>query len=193
MKAAHRLWFAALLGGCACSVSAHTGHGTASLFAGLVHPLGFDHLLAMVAVGAWSVAALPAGRRLAGPAVFMLGLLAGAACGAAGVGWSLVEVGIAASVAVFGAMLFAPRALPAPIGLAMVGVAALLHGLAHGAELPAGAAFGGYATGFLGATAMLHGLGLGIGKWMTGARQWLWRVAGAGLGSAGLLLLLMRA
>ena len=48
------------------AAQAHTGHSTESLFAGLAHPLGLDHLLAMVAVGTWSAVALPAGRR--GPA-----------------------------------------------------------------------------------------------------------------------------
>ena len=39
------------------TAAAHTGHGTESLFEGLAHPLGLDHLLAMVAVGVWSAAA----------------------------------------------------------------------------------------------------------------------------------------
>jgi len=34
---------------------AHAGHGTASLWAGLLHPLsGAGHVLAMVAVGLWA-------------------------------------------------------------------------------------------------------------------------------------------
>ena len=50
---------------------AHTGHDTATLFAGLAHPLGLDHLLAMVAVGLWSAAAFGGKQRLAGPATFV--------------------------------------------------------------------------------------------------------------------------
>ena len=33
------------------TASAHTGHGSESLLQGLAHPLGLDHLLAMVTVG----------------------------------------------------------------------------------------------------------------------------------------------
>ncbi|HEX6363908.1 MAG TPA: HupE/UreJ family protein, partial [Albitalea sp.] len=86
-----------------------------------------------MAAGLWSAVALPAGRRLAGPLAFMLALLAGAAAGALAGAPPLVELGIAASVVVFGALLVAPRALPASAGLAWIAVAALLHGLAHGA------------------------------------------------------------
>ena len=52
------------------AAQAHPGHGASGFADALAHPfLGLDHLLAMVAVGAWSAAALPAGRRIAGPAV----------------------------------------------------------------------------------------------------------------------------
>jgi len=44
------------------AAQAHTGHGTAGVYDGLIHPFGLDHLLAMVAVGLWSVSALPASR-----------------------------------------------------------------------------------------------------------------------------------
>ena len=48
------------------------------------------------------------------------------------------------------------------LGAALVAVFALLHGHAHGAELPAHAAAATYAAGFALATALLHGLGLGV-------------------------------
>jgi len=51
----------------ATTASAHTGHGTHSLLNGLSHPLGLDHLLAMVAVGTWSAVALQGARRWAWP------------------------------------------------------------------------------------------------------------------------------
>jgi hydrogenase/urease accessory protein HupE len=49
---------------CALSTSAnaHTGHGTQSLMEGLAHPFGADHLLAMLAVGIWSVSACRSDR-----------------------------------------------------------------------------------------------------------------------------------
>ena len=52
------------------AAQAHPGHGASSFADAFAHPFsGLDHLLAMVAVGAWSAAALPIGRRVAGPAV----------------------------------------------------------------------------------------------------------------------------
>ncbi|MDP1645306.1 MAG: HupE/UreJ family protein, partial [Thiobacillus sp.] len=61
------------------SAHAHTGHGAEGFISGIVHPfMGLDHLLAMVAVGIWSVAVLPKAFRLAGPMVFLAMLLVGA-------------------------------------------------------------------------------------------------------------------
>jgi urease accessory protein len=189
MKTSERLLFGALLVGGCTAASAHAGLGSQSLLAGLVHPFGADHLLAMLAVGVWSAVALPAGRRVVGPAVFMLGLLLGAGMGAAGWAWPVMDPGVALCVVSFGAMLAVPRAMPVPLGLATIGAAALVHGLAHGAELPPGAGFAGYAAGFLATTAMLHGAGLGMGRAMARAHDWAWRLAGAALGAAGLLML----
>jgi urease accessory protein len=182
------LSFAALLGA-ATLASAHTGHGTHSLFEGLSHPLGADHLLAMVAVGLWSALALRGSQRWQAPATFLAAMTAGAAAGAAGLSLPGTESGIALSVSVFGVMLLAGQRLPQRAGLVLIAVAAALHGLAHGAELPLGASFGAYAAGFLATTALLHAAGLGLGGLLGAARQTVWRVAGAGLGVAGLLLL----
>ena len=193
MKTSGRLVLGALLAGAYTAASAHTGHGALGLLDGLAHPFGPDHLLAMLAVGMWSAVALPAGRRAIGPAVFMLGLLLGAAMAAAAQAGSPAglptQIGIATSVLVFGAMVAAPRAAPLPLGLALVGVAAVLHGLAHGAEVPPGASFAGYAAGFLATTAVLHVAGLGIGRAMARAHAMAWQAAGAALGATGLLLL----
>lgn len=189
MQNLSRLGLALALSSASFAAAAHTGHDSTGLLAGLGHPFGLDHLLAMVAVGLWSAVALPAGRRWAGPAVFMLGLLAGALAGLFGVATPLAEAGIAASVVLFAAMLLAPRALPLAQGLGLLAAAASLHGLAHGAALPAGASFAGYAAGFLLTTAALHGAGLGLGRTLASAQAWAWRAVAAGLGGAGLLLL----
>lgn len=173
---------------------AHPGHGALGLLDGLAHPLGADHLLAMVAVGLWAAAALPAGRRLAAPAAFMASLLAGAAAGAAGLSLALVEPAIAASVLLLATMLALPGRIASGPGLLLVALAGSLHGLAHGAELPAGASFAAYAAGFLGSTALLHGLGLMAGQallaWQRSAARLLaWRLTAASLALAGLALL----
>lgn len=171
---------------------AHTGHGTLSLAEGLVHPLGADHLLAMLAVGVWSVSALPARQAWQGPGIFMLALVASAALGACGVTVPFLEHAIALSVTLFGVMLvLATRPMPKALGLGLVAVAACLHGLAHGAETPP-TGFAGYAAGFLLATVVLHlggvGIGLGIRHWLEDRSATVLGAVGGMLGGAGLYL-----
>ncbi len=164
------------------AAQAHTGHGTSSLLDGLSHPFGLDHLLAMVAVGVWSVRALPAHRTWHGPATFLLALVASAALGAMGVSVPLLEHLIALSVVLFGAMLvFSSRRVPTSLGLGLVAVAAALHGLAHGAEAPA-SSFAAYALGFVATTAALHcgGVAAGLGIRQFLARKATWAMAGLG-------------
>ena len=175
--------------GAASAASAHTGHGTHSLMAGLAHPFGLDHLLAMVAVGLWSAVTLRDATRWYGPITFLTGMSMGATLGAAGLVLPGTEAGIALSVGVFGLMLLAGDRLPQRLGLLMIALAAALHGLAHGAELPVGGSFAAYAAGFLVMTAALHAAGVGLGAALRDARALVWRGLGAGLGAAGLLLL----
>ncbi len=172
------------------AAAAHTGHPTASWIDGLVHPFaGADHLLAMLAVGLWSAAALPSGRRLAGPLIFMLALTCGAAAGASGFGVGWLESALAASVALLGTMLIAPRVLPVAAAGAAIAAAGLLHGLAHGAELPPGGSIGAYAAGFLLATAALHVAGLRLGVALQRLPVWTWRATAVGIGLTGALML----
>jgi urease accessory protein len=183
-----------LIAACALSTgaSAHTGHGTQSLTQGLTHPFGADHLLAMLAVGIWSVGALPANKVWQGPATFMLALVLSAAAGASGFTVPFLEHAIALSVTLFGLMLILmAKPMPKAFGLTLIAVAASLHGLAHGAETPE-TGFAGYAAGFLLTTAMLHLGGVGIG--LSIRRQLAERSAtvlgglGALFGVAGLVL-----
>jgi urease accessory protein len=161
---------------------AHTGHGTSGLMEGLAHPFGLDHLLAMVAVGIWSVKALPSGQAGRGPATFLLALLVGAALGAAGVVAPYLEHAISLSVVLFGLMLvFAHRAWPTVQGLGLIAAAAVLHGLAHGAETPA-IGFAGYAVGFMLTTTALHLSGLGVGL---AIQRWMGQRSGLALGGLG--------
>lgn len=147
---------------------AHTGHGTSGIAEGLAHPVGADHLLAMLAVGIWSVSALPAHKAWWGPAAFMVSLMVSAALGAAGLSVPLLEQMVSLSVVLLGAMLVLSRQkMPVALGLGLVALAASLHGLAHGAETPE-TGFAAYALGFLATTAALHfggvAIGLGIRK-----------------------------
>ena len=176
---------AALLAGLAGAAQAHTGHGTHSLMEGLTHPFGLDHLLAMVAVGVWSVGALPARKAWQGPATFLLALVVSAALGAAGVTLPYLEHGVSLSVVLFGLMLVAAtQPLPPAVGLGLIAAAASLHGLAHGSETPA-TGFAGYAIGFLVSTAVLHTGGVGIGL---GIKRWVGQRSGLALGSLGTAL-----
>lgn len=182
----------AALGLLAGLAQAHTGHDTSGISEGLAHPLGADHLLAMVAVGLWSVSVLPANKAWWGPATFMLSLVASAALGAAGFGVPFLEQMTSLSVVLFGAMLVLSRQkMPVTLGLGLVALAAALHGLAHGAETPQ-TGFATYAAGFLATTAFLHFGGVSIGQ---GIRTYLaeksaWVMGGLGtlFGGAGLYL-----
>ncbi|MDP3375337.1 MAG: HupE/UreJ family protein [Hydrogenophaga sp.] len=181
-KNIRRATAAALLAGLAGAAQAHTGHGTHSLFEGLVHPFGLDHLLAMVAVGVWSVSALPKGKAWWGPATFLAALVVSAALGAAGVTVPYLEHAISLSVVLFGLMLvFANKAMPVALGLGLVAAASSLHGLAHGSETPE-TGFAGYAAGFLLTTAALHigGVLVGLGVRRTLAERAGWALGGFG-------------
>ncbi|MBT3067858.1 HupE/UreJ family protein [Rhodoferax sp. U11-2br] len=190
-KTKSALFFAAA---CALSTgaSAHTGHGTHSLMEGLTHPFGADHLLAMLAVGIWSVSALPTNKAWQGPATFLLALVLSAVLGTSGFTVPYLEHAIALSVTLFGAMLvLASTPMPKAFGLTLIALAASLHGLAHGAETPE-TGFAGYAAGFLLTTALLHlggvGLGLSIRRWLSERSTTVLTSLGGLLSVAGLVL-----
>src|SRR5262249_24428268 len=75
----------------AAPADAHTGHGLEGFAAGLAHPLlGVDHLLAMIAVGAWS--AQQGGRAVwLLPSAFVGVMATGGAIGLTGVGLAGTE------------------------------------------------------------------------------------------------------
>ena len=169
---------------------AHTGVEHALSFAsGFTHAwTGLDHMLAMVAVGLW--AGLNGGRALwAWPVAFVGVMVLGGALGIAGIALPMVESGILASVVVLGLLVLAAARLPVPIGAGLVAVFALLHGHAHGAELPGDAAAATYAAGFALATALLHAIGLAVTRIATSPRgRLLVRGAGALVAAAGVAL-----
>ena len=85
---------------------AHIGaHPEGGLAAGLAHPfMGLDHLLAMVAVGAWAVQ-LGGRYLLILPATFIAAMTAGAAAGSLGITLPLVESLLALSVLALGMLV----------------------------------------------------------------------------------------
>jgi len=151
---------------------AHEAEGFAGGFvSGLLHPLfGWDHVVAMIAVGLWGAfLGVPAIWLL--PVVFPLVMAFGGAAGVAGLPLPAVEAGIAASALVLGAMVALAARPPLWAAAVIVGVFAVFHGHAHGTELPHAASPLAYSAGFVISTGLLHlsGIALGLGaRWRAG-------------------------
>lgn len=170
---------------------AHSGVGsTAGFLHGFSHPLtGIDHMLAMIAVGIFAYQI--GGRALwLVPLTFVLFMVVGGALGVAGINVPYVELGIALSVVLLGAAIALGIAAPLVIAMAVIGVFAIFHGHAHGAEMPVSTNALGYALGFVSSTALLHLAGIGMGMLIGRAGEQrepaLIRVAGSLMTVAGL-------
>jgi urease accessory protein len=135
---------------------AHAGHGIAS---GFLHPfLGWDHLVVMLAVGAWG-ATLGERAIWALPAAFVCAMIVGGLFGMSGIEVPFVETMILASVLLLAGFAAASVKMPIWSGIAIVGLFALAHGFAHGAEIPEGANLWVFVAGFVTATSLVHALG----------------------------------
>ncbi len=167
-------------------LAAHEGGSAAGLLNGLHHPIsGADHVLAMVAVGIW-------GAQLGPPAIWVLPvtfpvvMAFGGMVGLLGVRIPGVEVGIGLSALLLGLMVAFERRPDLRGAVVLVGIFAIFHGHAHGAELPEGQSGVLYSIGFVASTGTLHALGIGLGlihKWESG-RSAL-RFTGAAIALAG--------
>jgi urease accessory protein len=173
---------------------AHTGVGDTSGFVhGFGHPIsGLDHVLAMLMVGvfAWQLG----GRALwFVPMTFVTVMAGGGALGTAGIGVPFVEIGIALSVVVLGAIVAFKVKPPIAVAMGLIGSFAIFHGHAHGAEIPEDAGGVAYAAGFMIATALVHLTGIGAGVLIGGAGDrygsFVLRIAGGFATVAGLALL----
>ena len=143
---------------------AHPDHGHAvGLVHGFLHPLtGWDHIVAMVAVGFF--AATLGGRAVwAVPATFVVMMAAGGAWGMAAMPLPFVEIGIMTSVVVLAGVALLRWNASLYSAMALCGFFAVFHGYAHGTEMPTEAAGLTYALGFMMATALLHVAGLALG------------------------------
>lgn len=186
MRIAHLLSGLLLLG-LSTAALAHESTGLAGgFYSGFVHPiLGWDHVIAMVAVGLW-------GAFLGNPAiwilpvVFPLVMALGGALGVAGLAIPAVEAGIASSAIVLGLMVALAVRPPLWVAAVIVGGFAIFHGHAHGTELPEAANPLAYSLGFVLATGMLHVGGIAFGllvRWPAG--RWAVRAGGAAIMLAG--------
>jgi urease accessory protein len=143
---------------------AHVGVSETSGFLhGMGHPLsGLDHICAMVAVGLW--AAQMGGRSIwAVTLTFITVMALGGVLGMIGINIPFVEAGIVVSVLTLGVLIAASARLPLAASTIIVGLFAIFHGHAHGAEMPGTASGIAYGAGFLIATAFLHACGIGLG------------------------------
>jgi urease accessory protein len=169
---------------------AHTGVGEATGFAhGFGHPIGgVDHLLAMFAVGLW---AAQMGKRALWlvPSVFVGVMVLGGVLGFSGLSVPFVEAGIVTSVLILGVLIAGAVKLPLVHSAFIVGLFAIFHGYAHGAEMPLALGAASYTFGFALATAVLHLAGMGIGMllWKT-KLQTIGRFAGGAIALSGVFL-----
>jgi urease accessory protein len=186
--ALHRAVTAAIIATLAGPALAHSAEGVAGGFtSGFLHPLlGWDHVIAMVAVGLWGAfLGRPAIWVL--PVVFPLVMAFGGALGVLGVLLPAVEIGIAASAIVLGAMVAFAARPPLVVAAIVVGTFAIFHGHAHGTELPQAASPVAYSLGFVMATGLLHASGIALSlvtHWPHG--RTLVRACGAGIALAGM-------
>lgn len=166
---------------------AHEGSGaTGGFVSGFLHPLfGWDHVIAMVAVGLWGAfLGMPAIWVL--PVVFPLVMAVGGALGVAGVPLPGVETGIAVSAIALGGMVAGAVRPPIWVAAMIVGSFAIFHGHAHGTELPQAADPVAYSLGFVMATGLLHLGGIAFGlvtRWPAGVIAV--RALGAGIAVGG--------
>lgn len=171
--------------------SAHMAGGeTGGFLSGMHHPIsGWDHILAMVAVGLWGAQlGKPANWML--PVTFPLVMAFGGFLGLIGVPIPAVEFGIALSAIILGFMVFSENRPQLWLAAVIVGIFAIYHGHAHGTELPPGESGLLYSAGFVIATGCLHGVGIALGlahRWTNGRAAIRW--AGAVIAVGGVYFL----
>lgn len=170
---------------------AHVERGQAAGFlTGLRHPWsGLDHVVAMIAVGLWGAQlGLPAVWIL--PVTFPVVMSVGALMGLLGFPLPGIEIGIAASAILLGAMVAGEVRPKMTLAALLVGFFAIFHGHAHGTELPAGQSGMLYSMGFVIATGCLHAIGIALGlvhRWPVG--KLAMRGAGALIAAMGVTFL----
>lgn len=120
------------------------------LLSGIGHPIiGVDHLAFVIAVG---IAAALAGSRFISPLAFIAATIAGTAIHLMAIGLPAVELGIAISLVVLGAVVFSGRTFSTAALASVFAFAGLFHGFAYGEAI-----FGAEATPLV---AYLTGFGL---------------------------------
>ncbi|WP_111497662.1 MULTISPECIES: HupE/UreJ family protein [Marinobacter] len=172
----------------ATTAAAHPGHAEGGFASGLMHPLlGLDHLLAMAAIGLWSIR--QGNVMKYGTPLFVIGgMFLGAGVAWAGLSVPGVETGIALSVLLAGVLLATLVRLPTAVGGTLVVAFMMCHGYAHAAEMPAGAHIAAYMAGFALATLGITLAGRGLGALLMKTDSRITRGIGAILAATGAVL-----
>ena len=175
----------------ACCAEAHPLHDAQASFSdGLQHPLfGWDHLLAMIAMGLGAHRLAVGARWRMGVAV-LLALGLGMLSGVMGLVLGAIEPLLALSLLALGILVARHADLPSRTRMALFAGFALVHGYAHGNEMLPSALFGFYAFGVLCASAGLFLLGMGCGQWARRVSSCWPSRGGLALAGAGLWLLI---
>ncbi|QTF94087.1 HupE/UreJ family protein [Halomonas sp. BM-2019] len=174
-----------LLAGTALAHPGHHHHHEGGFAAGLAHPLlGLDHLLAMFAVGLWSLRQSRV-LSLGAPLLAAAGMLLGAGLAWGGVALPGVEFGIAMSVLLAGVLIAALVSVPTAVGAGVIVLFMLFHGHAHGSEMPHGASQLAYLAGFTLATLAITFAGRLGGAWLMARQSRLLRGLGVAIAAAG--------
>ena len=196
-----KLWAAAFAAGAMLAPAAafaHPGldhiHGIVS---GFVHPFGgIDHIMAMIAIGVFA-AQLGGCALWLVPLAFVGTIAAAGAFGMAGYSIPYIETGIALSVLAIGAAIALRLHVPTIFAMAAAGLFAVFHGQAHGVEIPASLSGLGDGLGFVVATALLHGIGIGgftlVARPQSQTGSTAVRVVGAFAAFAGVMMLMRAA
>lgn len=173
--------------------SAHALGGPMGGFgSGFGHPLaGFDHFLAMLAVGLWG--AQMGGRAVWSlPATFPLIMCIGGVAGMLGLmPDETIRIAIAVSLVVLGGVIAARWVAPEWAALIIVAFFAIFHGYPHGQLTLRATDPAAFTVGFVVSTGAIHILGIAVGLGLN--RVWngnLVRALGGAISAAGLYFLL---
>jgi urease accessory protein len=176
--------------------SAHPGHDGGhdlswDFGGGFAHPIfGFDHLLAMIAVGIWAAQAGGRARWLV-PATFVSVMALAATFGQREIPHVAMEQMVAASLLVFGLMIAMAQRMPLILGLGLTALFATFHGFAHVSALPSDSSSFSFGFGFITATTLLHGAGLVLGSLKSDQINGWLKATGVGISTIGAVMLVV--
>jgi urease accessory protein len=159
--------------------------------AGLKHPVqGMDHLLAMLCVGMIS-SRIGKSAIWQVPLCFVLVMAVGCVIGFFGAKLTIIEYLIAVSILIFGVLLIIPQWLSISATLLTVALFAVVHGYAHGKEMPLFVLPEIYIFGFMVSTTVIHILGVVLGEIINRLprRQLLYKMTGISLVVTGIFLM----